>query len=125
MHPGYNIYLGLEAKVTVWKENVHNAVDKSFTARGKVRDQVSVSILYRFFLPWLFCFLKCSVNVVMLHTADGCVWGGKQISSGRDRTANAQREAEEGRRRREQEASNNMLLFYGARPAPGQCFESS
>ncbi|KAF4456720.1 hypothetical protein FALBO_15345 [Fusarium albosuccineum] len=43
---------------------------------------------------------------------------------------NAQREAEEGRRRREQEArekesSDNMFAFYGARPPPGQFFESS
>lgn len=37
----YTIIMSIEATVTVWKENIHSAVDRSFTVRGKVRDQVS------------------------------------------------------------------------------------
>ncbi|OBS17739.1 hypothetical protein FPOA_09471 [Fusarium poae] len=40
MHPAYTLYIGLEAQVTEWKNDVYNAINKAFTESTDVQNQV-------------------------------------------------------------------------------------
>jgi hypothetical protein len=44
MHPAYTLYIGLEAQVTEWKNDVYNAINKAFTESTDVQNQVSLVI---------------------------------------------------------------------------------
>jgi hypothetical protein len=41
MHPAYTLYIGLEARVAEWKNDMYATVSKAFTMPIDMRNQVS------------------------------------------------------------------------------------
>jgi hypothetical protein len=41
MHPAYTLYIGLEARVAEWKNDMYATVNKAFTMPIDMRNQVS------------------------------------------------------------------------------------
>lgn len=47
MHPAYTLYIGLEAQVAEWKNDMYATVSKAFTMPIDMRNQVSQVTLDR------------------------------------------------------------------------------
>jgi hypothetical protein len=45
MHPAYTLYIGLEARVTEWKNDMYATVSKRLSAPADAQYQVSLAIL--------------------------------------------------------------------------------